>query len=255
MKPRALWMLLAFIPAMRRIDDHVQRRRGLHPCFRSVKRLRGSRRLHPQLHWRHPVTPPTPIPEIDVDAFINVPVLNTGGWILTDGVNMIPGIMVASNLIEFLGVPFNPPGTGNLAFQVENILVNPSAEPPGFQFKEELEITSNFSIERNEPCATGGCERRPRTSIHAGCRRVGSDHFVLRRKRSLAWNMPRPKFVRSGVLVFHQGDLVRRPFEKLELPYQDRSSQRQRPLRGRQSFNPAAAVERAPTRALLNAFP
>jgi hypothetical protein len=88
---------------------------------------------------------------INIDAFTNVPVLNTGGWILTDGMNMTPGGLGSSNLIEFVGVPFDPPGTGDLIFQVENIFVDPSAEPPGFQFNEEVGISGNFSIDVPNP--------------------------------------------------------------------------------------------------------
>ena len=84
---------------------------------------------------------------INIDAFTNVPVLNTGRWILTDGVSMTPGVLGAANLIEFLGVPFDPPGTADLLFQVENIFVNPSAEAPGFQFKEDVGISGNSSID------------------------------------------------------------------------------------------------------------
>jgi hypothetical protein len=88
---------------------------------------------------------------INIDAFTNVPVLNTGRWILTDGMNMTPGVLGSSNLIEFVGVPFDPPGTGDLIFQVENIFVDPSAEPPGFQFNEEVGISGNFSIDVPNP--------------------------------------------------------------------------------------------------------
>ena len=92
-----------------------------------------------------PVLPPNPVPQIDVASLMNVSVLNTGGWILTDGVNMTAGIRGADNVVEFLGVPFNPPGTGHTVFQIENILVNPSGEAPGFQFREVVEITSDIS--------------------------------------------------------------------------------------------------------------
>jgi hypothetical protein len=92
-----------------------------------------------------PVLPPNPVPEINVTAFMNVTVLNTGGWVLTDGVTMTAGVHGLDNVVEFLGVPFNPPGAGHVVFQVENILVNPSGEPPGFQFREELAITGDFS--------------------------------------------------------------------------------------------------------------
>jgi hypothetical protein len=58
---------------------------------------------------------------------------------------MTAGTLFPANVVEFSGVPFNPPGTGHVVFQVQNIVVNPSGEPPGFQFREELAITSNFS--------------------------------------------------------------------------------------------------------------
>jgi hypothetical protein len=77
---------------------------------------------------------------------MNVSVLNTGGWILSDGVNMTSGVLGPSNEIEFVGVPFNPPGTGHIVFQVENIFVNPSAEAPGFQFMEVAAIATDISI-------------------------------------------------------------------------------------------------------------
>lgn len=92
-----------------------------------------------------PVLPPNPVPQINITSFMNVSVLNTGGWILTDGVNMTAGIRGPDNVVEFLGVPFNPPGTGHTVFQIENIFVNPSGEAPGFQFRELVEITSSTS--------------------------------------------------------------------------------------------------------------
>jgi hypothetical protein len=87
-----------------------------------------------------------PVPQINLDAFMNVTVLNTGGWILTDGVNMTSGVRGPDNVVQFVGVPFDPPGAGHLVFQVENILVNPSGEGLGFQFREVDEIASDFSI-------------------------------------------------------------------------------------------------------------
>jgi len=92
-----------------------------------------------------PVLPPDPVPQINITSFMNVSVLNTGGWILTDGVNMTAGIRGLDNVVEFFGVPFNPPGTRHTIFQIENILVNPSGEAPGFQFREVVEITSDMS--------------------------------------------------------------------------------------------------------------
>jgi hypothetical protein len=76
---------------------------------------------------------------------MNVSVLNTGGWILTHDVKMPPGTRVLDNVVQFLRVPFNPPGNGHLVFQVADILVNPSGEGPGFQFRE-VAIASDFTL-------------------------------------------------------------------------------------------------------------
>jgi hypothetical protein len=146
MKLKALWMLVAFIPALNASTITCTTGAATVPVFNpsSTSGAVGDYTL--DCTGGTPVTPPNPVPLINVDAFMNVSVLNTGGWILTDGVNMTPGVLGSSNLIEFVGVPFDPPGTGDLNFQVENILVNPSAEPAGFQFKEDIGISSNFSI-------------------------------------------------------------------------------------------------------------
>jgi hypothetical protein len=93
-----------------------------------------------------PVVPPDPIPVIDFNASLNVPILNTGGWILTDGTNNTAGILESSEVIGFIGVPFNPPGAGSVVFTVENISVNPSAEPPGFQFTENAGVFGTQSV-------------------------------------------------------------------------------------------------------------
>lgn len=165
MKLEALWMLLAFIPAISASTITCNAGAASVPVFNpsSTSEAVGDYTL--DCTGGSPVTPPDPVPEINVDAFISVPVLNTGGWILTDGVNMISGVMGAPNLIEFLGVPFNPPGTGTLVFQVENILVNPSAEPPGFQFNEELEISSDFSINVTNPVQLVAVNAVPEPSL------------------------------------------------------------------------------------------
>jgi len=59
---------------------------------------------------------------------------------------MLSGTLLSPDVVEFLGVPFNAPGAGDLDFQVEGIFVNPSLEPPGFAFNEEVSITGNASI-------------------------------------------------------------------------------------------------------------
>ena len=74
-------------------------------------------------------------------SFMNVSVLNTGGWILTDGVHNFAGTLVPSNVVEFLGVTVNPPGGAHLDLQVENIFVNPSILPPGSEFLEDMAVS------------------------------------------------------------------------------------------------------------------
>jgi hypothetical protein len=85
-------------------------------------------------------TPGTPT-LTNFTSFMNVSVLNTGGWTLTDGVNNFAGTLGASNAIEFLSVPVNPPGVGHLHLQVEGIFVNPSVLPPGAEFLEDVTVS------------------------------------------------------------------------------------------------------------------
>ena len=87
-------------------------------------------------------------PSIQIDFYLqmNVPVLNTGGWILSEGGNTTAGTLSSTEVVEFVGVPFIPPGAGDAVFQVENIFVDPSAEPPGFQFTGTGSIVGNISI-------------------------------------------------------------------------------------------------------------
>jgi hypothetical protein len=97
---------------------------------------------HPGLYWRDGVT-------IHTDRLLHpneCAVLNTGGWILSEGGNTTAGTLSSRGVIEFVGVPFIPPGAGDAVFQVENIFVNPSAEPPGFQFTGSGSIVGNVSI-------------------------------------------------------------------------------------------------------------
>ena len=151
MKLKALWILLVFVPVMS--ADTIMCSAGAVsvPVFdpSSVSGAVGDYTL--DCTGGTPVLPPNPVPLINFDAFMNVTVLNTGGWILTDGVNMTTGILGFGNQIEFLGVPFNPPGTGHVLFEVENIFVNPSAEPPGFQFMEESTVSGDIAISITNP--------------------------------------------------------------------------------------------------------
>jgi len=99
-------------------------------------------------------TPPGGLsPEVIVVVNMNVNVLNTGGWILTeDGVNTASGTLINPNEVEFLDVPFNAPGTGgHLDFEVEGIFVNPSLWPPGFEYNELMGISGNTTLTIDNP--------------------------------------------------------------------------------------------------------
>jgi hypothetical protein len=146
MKRKALWASLFFVPAISAATITCTAGAASVPVFdpSSVSGAVGDYTL--DCTGGIPVVPPNPIPVINVTAFMNVAVLNTGGWVLSDGLNMTPGILGTSNEVEFIGVPFNPPAAGHLVFTVENIFVNPSAEGPGFQFMEEAAITSSTSF-------------------------------------------------------------------------------------------------------------
>jgi hypothetical protein len=146
MKTKALWMLLAFIPALSASTITCTTGAATVPVFNPSSTSGAVGDYTIDCTGGTPVTPPNPVPVINVDVSVNVSVLNTEGWVLTDGVNMTSGVLGAANLIEFLGVPFDPPGTADLLFQVENIFVDPSAEAPGFQFKEDVGISGNSSI-------------------------------------------------------------------------------------------------------------
>lgn len=151
MKLNALWVLLAFLPALSADPLICNTGAASVPVFdpSSVSGAVGDYTL--DCTGGIPVLPPDPVPEMNVSAFMNVSVLNTGGWILTDGVNNTPGVLGNSNEIDFVGVPFNPPGTEHVFFKVENIFVNPSGEAPGFQFKEDSTISGNIALTINLP--------------------------------------------------------------------------------------------------------
>jgi hypothetical protein len=147
MKLNALWMLLAFVPALSADPVTCNSGAASVPVFTtsSVSGAVGDYTL--DCTGGTPTPPGGMTPVVNFAAFLNAPILSTGGWILTDGVNMTTGTLGPGNVIDFLGVPFNSPGAGNLDFTVENIFVNPSAEPPGFQFRETVAINGNVSVE------------------------------------------------------------------------------------------------------------
>jgi hypothetical protein len=90
--------------------------------------------------------PSPPFPVINVYASMNVPILDTAGWVLSVGGSPTPGTLYSPDQVEFVGVPFDSPGSGTVDLEVENIFVNPSLEPPGFQFSDTVSITGNVSI-------------------------------------------------------------------------------------------------------------
>jgi hypothetical protein len=129
-----------------------------------------------------PDLPGQATPQNNFAAIMNVPVLNTGGWILTDGVSNFAGVLTLTNVVEFNGVPFDPPGTGNTIFTVENIVVDPNSEPPGFQFHEELAVTGDTAvfIGNQDQLVAVNAVPEPVASVLAG---LGFVAVFLRRRR------------------------------------------------------------------------
>jgi hypothetical protein len=80
------------------------------------------------------------------DYLLNAAVITPGPWILTDGVHDYSGALVAPNEVGFQNVPFTAPGNSNLTFTAENILVNPSLYPAGYQFEESFSISGSGSL-------------------------------------------------------------------------------------------------------------
>jgi hypothetical protein len=143
MKPKlALWMLPFFVPAASAADITCNAGAASIPVFdpSSTSGAVGNYTL--DCTGGTFGTPTL----VNFDAFMNVAVLNTGGWILTDGLSNFAGTLVPSNLIEFLNVPINPPGVGHLNLQVEGIVVNPSVLPPGTAFREVMLVSGPLSI-------------------------------------------------------------------------------------------------------------
>jgi hypothetical protein len=144
MKLRTLWALLAFVPALMAVPvDSCTSGASSVPVF-SISSTSGEVADYTLDCTGVPEGPPPPT--IDVDAVLNVPILNTGGWILTDGTTNTPGTLVSPEDVEFQGVPFGLTG-GSENFTIEGIFVNPSNEGPGFVFDETDTITSNFFID------------------------------------------------------------------------------------------------------------
>jgi|SRR5579862_5190778 len=141
MKPTVLWMLFFFAPLMSASSVTCDAGAASIPVFDPTTTSGAVGDYTLDCSGGLPVTGPLPV--VIVDVTLNAPVLNTSGWILTDGLHNTSGTLAAPDEVDFIGVPFNPPGDD---FEVENIFVNPSLEGPGFQFFEEAKITTDFSI-------------------------------------------------------------------------------------------------------------
>jgi hypothetical protein len=145
MRLKVLWILLAFVPAIRADVINCTGGAVSVPVFNpsSISGAVGDYTL--DCTGGIPTPPGDTIPQVDFSALMNVPVLNPGTWILTDGVKMTTGTFDGPDTVKFLGVPLNAPGAGHVVFTVENVLVNPSLEPPGFQFTENVYINGDAS--------------------------------------------------------------------------------------------------------------
>jgi hypothetical protein len=68
---------------------------------------------------------------------------------LTDDVHMPLNILASGDLVEFLGMPCNQ--QGHVFFEIENGLVSPSKEPPGFHSKEDSSIVGSTATNVVKP--------------------------------------------------------------------------------------------------------
>ena len=182
MKLSSLWILLAFVPALSADPVTCNSGAASVPVFNTSSVLGAVGDYTLDCTGGNPTPPGDTIPVVDLTAFLNAPILSTGGWILTDGVNMTTGTLGPGNVIDFVGVPFNSPGSGNLDFTVENIFVNPSAQSPGFQFMETVAINGNVPVEiaHQEQLVAENAVPEPFTPVFVG---LGMGAMWLRRKR------------------------------------------------------------------------
>jgi hypothetical protein len=129
-------------------------------------------------------TPVSPPPLVDFSAFMNLPVLHTGGWILTNGVSDFAGSNPGGgNLVQFLSVPFNPPGSGHVHWEIENIFVNPTFLPPGAPFEEVVSISGQIApVISDQVQVVGVNAPEPSTLLPVGILLIGIE-WLRRRKR------------------------------------------------------------------------
>src|SRR5580658_7146275 len=106
MKLNALWILMVFVPALS-ADPVTTCNAGAAsvPVFdvTSVSGAVGDYTL--DCTGGNPTPPDQIVPDVTVAVVMNVNVLDTLGWILTDGVTMTSGTMIAPNEVEFSDVP------------------------------------------------------------------------------------------------------------------------------------------------------
>ncbi len=167
MKLKTLWTLLAFVPALS-ADPYATCNAGAIsiPVF-STSSTSGEVGDYTLDCTGTSAPAGDPIPEIDVEATLkHVPILNTGGWMITDGTTNTPGILdpMFDNVVEFVGVPFGLPG-GSENFTIEGIFVDPSAYGPGFEFEETDSITFNASVLINDGEQEVGVNATPEPSM------------------------------------------------------------------------------------------
>jgi hypothetical protein len=164
MKLKALWIPLVFIRALS--ADTYTCNAGVASAIPVFSTASASGEVDDYtLDCTGPASPAgEPVPVIDVDAFLNVPILNTGGWTLADGGTPITGTLEASNVVEFEGVPFGFT-SGSESFTIEGLSVNPSEEGPGFEFQEIDEITFTTAVMINNSEQEVGVNATPEPSV------------------------------------------------------------------------------------------
>jgi hypothetical protein len=72
---------------------------------------------------------------MNVQFTLTVPVLNTGGWTLTQGANSYTGSLFGPDAVRFTGVQYDT-SLSTLSFSFTGLQVNPSLEPVGFAYHE-----------------------------------------------------------------------------------------------------------------------
>jgi hypothetical protein len=100
-------------------------------------------------------TPGSPVP-LTFDYFLNFAVITPGSLTLTNGSDSYSGTIVGTNDVRFQNVPFSSPGNSAQFWTVENVFVNPSWYPAGFNYEESysgsLSVTNpTVVVAMNQP--------------------------------------------------------------------------------------------------------